>query len=128
MDLRLHNFEEGMVDILGNEIIFETWKGWASECQKCILKFYGLMALSISNFSRMYTYMPKLKWVAHKIIQNEPLLNIVFCCIVAWIKPESSGFQQDFSVVWKWNFLFCFWWQFFSIYARWKIWGNFWNE
>ena len=24
MDLRLHNFEERMVDILGNEIIFET--------------------------------------------------------------------------------------------------------
>ena len=97
MDLRLHNFEEGMVDILGNEIIFETWKGWASECQKCILKFYGLMALSISNFSQTNTYMPKLKWVAHKIIQNQPLFRTVFCCIPVWIQPVNFGCQQDVS-------------------------------
>ena len=31
------------------------------------------------------------------------LIDLVFCCIVAWIQPDVSGCQQDFLVVWRWN-------------------------
>ena len=37
--------------------------------------------------------------------QGSENMWIVFCCIlVAWIQPDISGCQEDFLVVWGWNY------------------------
>ena len=53
--------------------------------------------LVVSAFSRV---LPCNKVIKAKV----GYVTLVFCCIVAWIQPDISGCQQDFLVVWRWNF------------------------
>ena len=74
------------------EKLFDFWKVGV---QSKIL----IPACMQNNF--LLTYFPLFKVFLSKVYFKG--LLVVICCIVVWIKPDISGCQQDFLVVWRWN-------------------------